>query len=714
MEPHHQQTGSTPTVTGGGACLMLSMAAIGALYEFDTAVSKELFESAKRMIHSYLEQRRKADMTAAFHRSSSSLGMRGDGNVEFKKNGTGAETSPSTANGTSITTQNTPLWLVQAMLLNVIYGHNCGDKTSAETATTHCAALVSLARAADLTSAASPEKLSEEQIGMFPGNGNDGMSMVEDFSQDKMEWLRWKTAEERKRTLFAIFTLSSLLLSAYNHSPALMNSEIVLDMPCDEQLWAAGSPQEWMSLRSIIDTKEQEIPFPTALTTLLTTNQRERQQRQQSSSSSSSSQSPPTASSSSTPSNPGQASAQQTETDNPDITANLKPSTFGCLILIHALHNYIWETRQRHIGRPWTTQETEAMHTHIEPALRAWQCAWQRNPHHSLERPNPFGLGPLSADSIPLLDLAYVRLFVNLARSKEAFWQRDWERMAEELARGTDLVQSGDEMAGTADVKIENTRSPVAALPHVRRPSMLMDYGLGELNLGGGGAAGNGANGAVTGEAAMFGAGANKSPNAARPSCQIKATGRERHLRQAAFYAADSLFMSDKLGNTYAEFSSRELPLQSAMCAFDCAQVLAEWVTTVQERVGAYVGILGQDAVDFTQVPAVMFLEDEDFKLLMKIDEILCSVERKMATLNTCDPGTEAWKLPPSLVPGGYGIKILFSTAYLLDRAAVWPVTKLMVKALEVQALRARERAQASVAGGFAAYLPSSGTGMGW
>jgi hypothetical protein len=76
------------------------------------------------------------------------------------------------------------------------------------------------------------------------------------------------------------------------------------------------------------------------------------------------------------------------------------------------------------------------MHRHIEPALKAWQAAWASNPHHSLERPNPYGFGPLSADSIPLLDLAYVRLFVNLSRSKEKFWQRDYDGMAEELSRG--------------------------------------------------------------------------------------------------------------------------------------------------------------------------------------------------------------------------------------------------------------------------------------
>ena len=40
--------------------------------------------------------------------------------------------------------------------------------------------------------------------------------------------------------------------------------------------------------------------------------------------------------------------------------------------------------------------------------------------------------------------LAYVRLFVNLGRSKDAFWQRDYDAMAEELAKGPEVSQVSD------------------------------------------------------------------------------------------------------------------------------------------------------------------------------------------------------------------------------------------------------------------------------
>jgi hypothetical protein len=175
--------------------------------------------------------------------------------------------------------------------------------------------------------------------------------------------------------------------------------------------------------------------------------------------------------------------------------------------------------------------------------------------------------------------------------------------------------------------------------------------------------------------------------------------------------------MSDRLGNTFAEWTSRELPLQCAMCSFDCAQVLAEWITTVQERVGPYLGVLGRDEVDFSQVPGIMLLEEEDCKLIDKIKEILGSSEAKLqreAQNAGTTPAYNALQRLPSAIEGGYGSKILMTTAYLLDRAAVWPstyygainelpladislVTKLMARSLETQASRMKERADNSV-----------------
>ena len=591
--------GGHSSIAGGGGSLILAMAAIGALYEYDFNASKDLFEMAKKMIHLYLEERRKADMSAALNGNHGS-------NESYA--------------------QNTPLWLVQAMLLNVIYGHNCGDKVAASIASTHCAALVSLARAADLTKPL-PGFHSEHETtphikqedGHMNGEDWNGVGSYS-VAEAQNEWYCWKSGEERKRTLFAVFILSSLLVSAYNHAPALMNSEIGLDLPCDEGLWAADSAETWRSLRGAALSDQKSLSFASALSSLLTANQRSPQ---------------------------GNFGVRQGY-DAPNMRfedlpgSDIQPSTFGCLILINALHNYIWETRQRHMGRQWTPEETKAMHDHIRPALKAWQAAWSCNPEHSIERPNPSGASSLSADCIPLLDLAYVRLYVNLGRSKEAFFRRDFDAMADELACGNEFVQHADQSrhfslsGGESDVSRSTSSSPNVNDSHVKLEDSTAADGAAPETLSSG-----------------------------RSGVR---TTREKQLFFAADLAVNALIMANKLGVTFADFNSRELPLQSALCAFDCAQVLAEWVSTIQERVGRYLGVLGKDNIDFTEVPGILLMGDKDFEILEKINEVLSSAEMKLG-----DRGAVADMSGPKMEDCGYGSKILLVHARMFEKAAVWP-----------------------------------------
>ena len=587
------------SIAGGGGSLILAMAAIGALYEYDFGPSKELFEMAKKMIHLYLDERRKADMSAAVSGNHGS-------NEGYAS--------------------NTPLWLVQAMLLNVIYGHNCGDKTAAGIASTHCAALVSLARAADLTKSLprfhsgqennSHIKNEDAQMDGDEWNAGGSYSILDTHNQ----WHYWKLGEERKRTLYAVFILSSLLVSAYNHTPALMNSEIGLDLPCDEGLWVAESAETWRLLGGAAVSDTRSLSFASALSSLLTASQREQQSRH--------------------------SVRQACDPHNVKFEdlpeSDIQPSTFGCLILINALHNYIWETRQRHMGRQWTPEETKAMHDRIKPALKAWQAAWSCSPDHSIERPNPFGASSLSADCIPLLDLAYVRLYVNLGRSKEAFFRRDFDAMANELACGNEFVQhaghsprSSPSSAKSDAISDSPTNSPDLASSHVK----LEDSSYADVA---------------------------RSANASsgrRGDC----TMREKQLFLAAELAVNALIMANKLGVTFADYSSRELPLQSALCAFDCAQVLAEWVTTVQERVGPYLGILGRDDIDYTDVPGIMLMKDKDLEILEKINEVLTSAEMKLADSGALSDNNFC------IEDCGFGSKILLVHACMFEKASVWP-----------------------------------------
>jgi hypothetical protein len=158
---------------------------------------------------------------------------------------------------------------------------------------------------------------------------------------------------------------------------------------------------------------------------------------------------------------------------------------------------------------------------------------------------------------------------------------------------------------------------------------------------------------------------------------------REKHLRKAAFYAADSLAMSDTLGTSTSSSATacRELPIQSALCTFDCAQVLAEWIATVQERVGPYMGTLGSDKCELGGIEGMTILEAEDRKLLGKVMEMLRNAQVKMAMdWNASQNGSGIINADIGLGP-----KVLRVSAYLLDKVVVWPATRLMAQALRAQ-----------------------------
>ncbi|KAK3990143.1 fungal-specific transcription factor domain-containing protein [Cladorrhinum sp. PSN332] len=604
---------------GGSGCLLLSMAAIGSLFELEHQVSMELFGMAKKMIQLYLDERRKANVRKAESIRRTPLS---DQNSQQQE-----------------TPVETPVWLVQAMLLNVVYGHNCGDKRSSEIAANHAAALVSLAHGAELLQSVRLEPTKDVDMMDVDGIWN---GVVGDDADEQAEWLRWKTMEERKRTLFAIFILSSLLVSAYNQPPALTNSEIYLDLPCDEEFFAAESSHVFRAKGGIGAADHNRMTFHEALGELLRTNEKEQKNLSLN--------------------NIHQPLGSAVNvSDLPQ--SNLKPSSLGCLVLINALHNYIWETRQRHHNKVWTNEETEKMHRHIEPALRAWHAAWANNPRHSTERPNPFGTGPLSADAITMLDLAYVRLFVNLSTSKDKFWQRDWDGMAEELARGSEIIQHAEHSPGS------NTDSANTA-------DQSETSGASSLFVD-----------SPTTQTSSSEFAASKFP----PSGNRSTSRREKHLRKAATFAAETLLVSDKRGVTFANLTSRELPLQSTLCVFDCAQVLAEWVATLQDRVGVYVGILGRDNVELDQVPAILVLEEDDMRLLDKVQKIITAAEVKMNHENSADG---RYQLDNSL---GYAAKLLKVTAYMFDKAAVWPVTRLITSCLEAHANHMRVRAEKSI-----------------
>ncbi|KID92631.1 DNA binding regulatory protein AmdX [Metarhizium guizhouense ARSEF 977] len=614
---------------GGNGCLLLSMAAFGAAYEMEHAQSRDLFDMAKKIVFFYLDERRKSDVRRADTRLST---ISTDSKVQQNQ----AQSS-------------TPLWLVQAMLLNVIYGHTCSDKVTSDIASTHCASLVSLAQSSGLISQGKGNVSTKQDVDMT--DTGDWTRISE--QEEQREWLQWKSMEEHKRTVYVIFILSSMAVASFNHSPALTNSEITLDLPCDEEFFAAESSAAFASRGGVEAANHNRLTFFDSLGDLLRTNERQH----------------------STGNSQPQFGSPMNTADTP--LTDLKPSTFGCLVLIYALHNYIWETRQRHQNRTWTNTETEKMHMHIEPALKAWQIAWSSNPQHSIERPNPFGLGPMSADAIPLLDLAYVKLFVDFGPAKAKIWQRDWDGMIEELSRG---FETQDE-----------ARSPTCSSETGTDPSSNSVINPGFMDS-------PATQSSLNGMHADKPFGTGQDANGTGRSI----SRRERYLRTASFYAVDSLSMSDKLGVTFADKTSHELPMQTALCTAECAQVVAGWITALQERVGPYLGIVGQDHIDLSQVPAIILLEEEDIKLLDKVRDILSTAELKInMRLGPNATGTisghESVLSPDGFT--GYACQILRLAAWMVNKSAVWPVAHIAAHGLETYANHLRMRAEKSVTG---------------
>ena len=201
------------------------------------------------------------------------------------------------------------------------------------------------------------------------------------------EWRQWGSSEERKRyavflsttnyrTMFAIYVLSTLLYSVTTsdlmtpQTGLLIPSDIQLTLPCDEDIYSAPSPVAWKTL--ILSATEMP-QFPEAFHTLIHT----------------------------------QKSAAHTFSSG-------RFSMFGALVLIAAVNSEIH--RQILHNEDNCIENVAILQAKFEPALKAWELAWRSHPHACLSAANS-AFGPLSADSVPLLNLAYVRLFADTSRA---------------------------------------------------------------------------------------------------------------------------------------------------------------------------------------------------------------------------------------------------------------------------------------------------------
>lgn len=367
--PHLPFLHQTLEFTPENAPLALSMAAIGALHVFERADSASIFEISRCCVHVYLESRRERKLDS--------------------KHGGQSEV--------------TPLWLVQALLLGVIYGLFNDEPLANEIAVAQANAVISLAKSAGL-------HMPPRGFVSIPDANN---STIED------KWHYFVSVQERIRTMHVVHIVSCLLATGYNVVATLKNGDIRCGSPCDEDLWSALNAQDWWT---VLTKKESEgslgnaiegPDFSDCLTRLISGN-----------------------------------------------TLVGEIPQFTLLTLIYAIHLEIHERRvdydrlNNQAISPFGTDDQTRMELNdhegsaspaeikdakwldiekrrIEAMLRAWETTWSLSPHASLIPRSQEG--SLMSDSIPMSSLAHVRLYLDLRKAKEYFWKRDFASMGREL-----------------------------------------------------------------------------------------------------------------------------------------------------------------------------------------------------------------------------------------------------------------------------------------
>ncbi|KAG5359173.1 Respiration factor 2 [Yarrowia sp. C11] len=332
--------------------LALCMAAIGARYLFEFDVAQSIFEVSRCCVHAYLERRRGKGSGA--QQGSAQQGAAGN---------------------------DTPIWLIQALTLGVVYGLFSDDALVNDIAVAQASAVVSLARAAGL-------HLPAHNFFSLPGPD----SSVSD------KWHYFINVQTRIRTLHAIHALSCLVATGYNVCTSLKNSDIVCGSPCDESLWSSQCANEWWD---IVKRKELDGSLKTTvggpsygqcLTSLI---------------------------------------QGHTLVDKiPQFT--LLSLMYGALLEIserRKVFNRNWHGSNEEKQRAWLNLQKKP----IESFLRTWETTWSMSPLASLSPNSQYG--PLMSDAIPLSSLAHVRTYVDLQPVKEAFAKRNFQLMGEELTR---------------------------------------------------------------------------------------------------------------------------------------------------------------------------------------------------------------------------------------------------------------------------------------
>lgn len=209
------------------------------------------------------------------------------------------------------------------------------------------------------------------------------------------------------RIKFVIFGFFNLQCLAYDTPPLILNSEIGLDLPCEENLWRAPNTQDWQQCQG--DKATTTPSFPVVLRELL---------------------------------------SESSSHEEPGGRQTYSYSTFGCYFLIHGLIQHNFQLRQytRSVFGSGSSLPLDQVKV-LEKALSQWQRAWEINPEASLDPRNPYG--PLAFNCTALLRMAYIRLDVDFGPICATLQSGDPQIVAQAMHDGP-LVKRGSRLTRAA------------------------------------------------------------------------------------------------------------------------------------------------------------------------------------------------------------------------------------------------------------------------
>lgn len=206
------------TLTPGrlGPELVLSLAAVGALYRFEHAKGVELYRVAKALINWRLDQ--------LHEETVSRLTSISPGYTRFAHLPGESDRNQHDPPSPILSQGQQGLRLLQGLLVLMAIT-SWGERALVRDGLSMASQVATLVR-------------------------EFGISTPEDTTDGETSWEDWTRAEERRRTLFVAYVLFGLQCTAFNVPPMILNQEVSLNLPASAAEWKAQTATEWSSFHS--------------------------------------------------------------------------------------------------------------------------------------------------------------------------------------------------------------------------------------------------------------------------------------------------------------------------------------------------------------------------------------------------------------------------------------------------------------------------------